>query len=79
MQVETQLAKLASLLDLKKATPKAPAPAAAKPQEQQPGEEAQLGAGHTASLDGRDGEENRAPSAHRHKKQKKQKMQVADS
>ena len=79
MQVENQLARLVSLLDLKKATPKPAAPAAAEPEEQQPREEVQLEAGHDASAGGNDAQEKKAAGAHRQKKRSKQKLSAADS
>ena len=79
MQVENQLARLVSLLDLKKATPKAAASVAAEPKEQQPREEVQLEAGHDALSGGTDAQEKKAVGAYRQKKRSKQQLSAADS
>ncbi len=79
MQVENQLARLVSLLDLKKATPKAAASAAAEPKEQQQRQEVPLEAGHDISSESKDAQEKRARSAHPQMKPKKQKLRIEDN
>lgn len=74
MQVETQLARLVSLLDLKKATPKTSAPKQAGAEEQQhraaePQAELQTEPPRKAPSGGEDSQHKKVAKAHHSKKQ----------
>ena len=80
VQVETQLARLVSLLDLKKATPKTPAPVQIEPTEPTNGEQQQLDAGHNQVPRSKDAQDTKVAGAPgRNKKAGKRKQTADDS
>ena len=78
VQVETQLARLVSLLDLKKATPKTSAPAQAEPEEQQHRARPQLEAEHVASSGSKDVQDKRVAGARKSKTKAGQQVHASD-